>query len=222
MDPILTPAIVFLAKSIIDTIRKDRSPGSLYVGKYDSHSTDTSDNTVTATQQVMAATLASSALFNRQCTPHEQYDSTEKKKVETSSEIDTSPKAATNRTRKKKSQEEADMKLIENVVERIKKELPDIIEKMYNTSPNVVPDSLDAIYISQIIAAQEFINNNSKADISQIKCILRCLLPKAYHDSIEELREHQDPKTININGGHNIIAPQAIKAEQHIEKKKDA
>ena len=222
MDPILTPAIVILAKSIIDTLRKDRSPGSLYVGKYESHSTDSSDHTATATQQVVAATLASRALLNGKCAPHEQYDSTEKKKVETSSEIDTSPKATTNRICKKKSQEEADMKLIENVVERIKKELPDIIKKMHKVPPTVIPDSLDSIYISQITAAQEFINNNSKADLSQIKCILRCLLPKAYHDSIEELRENQDPKTININGGHNIIAPQAIKAEQHIEKKKDA
>ena len=159
MDPILTSAIVIWAKSIIDTIRKDRSPGSLYVGKYDSHSTDSSDHTVTATQQVMAATLASRALFNGQCTPHEQYDSTEKKKVGTSSEIDTSPKTTTKRTYKKKSQEEADMKLIENVVERIKKELPDIIEKMHKTPPTVIPDSLDSIYISQITAAQEFINS---------------------------------------------------------------
>ena len=219
MDAILAPAIALLAKSIIDTIRKDRSPGSLYVGKYDSHSTDSSDHTVTATQQVMAATLASSALFNGQCTPHEQYDSTEKKKVETSSEIDTSPKATTNRTRKKKSQKEVDMKLIENVVERIKQELPDIIEKMHKTAPTVIPDSLDSIYISQITAAQEFINNNRKADLSQIKCILRNMLPKEYHEKIEGLKEYQDPKVININGGQNLIAPNAKNAKQDIQKK---
>jgi hypothetical protein len=219
MDAILAPAIVLLAKSIIDTIRKDRSPGSLYVGKYDSHSTDSSDHTVTATQQVMAATLASSALFNGQCTPHEQYDSTEKKKGETSSEIDTSPKTTTNRTRKKKSQKEVDMKLIENVVERIKQELPDIIEKMHKTAPTVIPDSLDSIYISQITAAQEFINNNRKADLSQIKCILRNMLPKEYHEKIEELKEYQDPKVININGGQNLIAPNAKNAKQDIQKK---
>ena len=219
MDAILAPAIALLAKSIIDTIRKDRSPGSLYVGKYDSHSTDSSDHTVTATQQVMAATLASSALFNGQCTPHEQYDSTEKKKVKTSSEIDTSPKATTNRTRKKKSQKEVDMKLIENVVERIKQELPDIIEKMHKTAPTVIPDSLDSIYISQITAAQEFINNNRKADLSQIKCILRNMLPKEYHEKIEELKEYQDPKVININGGQNLIAPNAKNAKQDIQKK---
>lgn len=219
MDAILAPAIALLAKSIIDTIRKDRSPGSLYVGKYDSHSTDSSDHTVTATQQVMAATLASSALFNGQCTPHEQYDSTEKKKVKTSSEIDTSPKATTNRTRKKKSQKEVDMKLIENVVERIKQELQDIIEKMHKTAPTVIPDSLDSIYISQITAAQEFINNNRKADLSQIKCILRNMLPKEYHEKIEELKEYQDPKVININGGQNLIAPNAKNAKQDIQKK---
>ena len=219
MDAILAPAIVLLAKSIIDTIRKDRSPGSLYVGKYDSHSTDSSDHTVTATHQVMAATLASSALFNGQCTPHEQYDSTEKKKGETSSEIDTSPKTTTNRTRKKKSQKEVDMKLIENVVERIKQELPDIIEKMHKTAPTVIPDSLDSIYISQITAAQEFINNNHKVDLSQIKCIFRKMLPKEYHEKIDELKEYQDPKIININGGQNLIAPNAKNAKQDIQKK---
>lgn len=161
MDPILTPAIVILAKSIIDTVRKDRSPGSLYVGK----------------------------------------------------------KATINQTREKKPQEEADMKLIENVVERIKKELPDIIEKMYKAPPTAVPDSLDSVYISQITAAQEFINNNRKADLSQIKCILRKMLPKEYHEKIDELKEYQDPKIININGGQNLIAPNAKNAKQDIQKK---
>ena len=161
MDPILTPAIVILAKSIIDTVRKDRSPGSLYVGK----------------------------------------------------------KATINQTREKKPQEEADMKLIENVVERIKKELPDIIEKMHKVPPTVIPDSLDSIYISQITAAQEFINNNRKVDLSQIKCILQKMLPKEYHEKIDELKEYQDPKIININGGQNLIAPNAKNAKQDIQKK---
>ena len=161
MDPILTPAIVILAKSIIDTVRKDRSPGSLYVGK----------------------------------------------------------KATINQTREKKPQEEADMKLIENVVARIKKELPDIIEKMYKAPPTAVPDSLDSVYISQITAAQEFINNNRKVDLSQIKCILRKMLPKEYHEKIDELKEYQDPKIININGGQNLIAPNAKNAKQDIQKK---
>ena len=106
------------------------------------------------------------------------------------------------------------MKLIENVVARIKKELPDIIEKMYKAPPTAVPDSLDSVYISQITAAQEFINNNRKADLSQIKCILRKMLPREYHERIEELRECQEPKIININGGQNLIAPNAKNARQ--------
>lgn len=161
MDVILTPALMLLAKSIIDTVRKDRSPGSLYVGK----------------------------------------------------------KATANLTREKKPQEEADMKLIENVVARIKKELPDIIEKMYKAPPTAVPDSLDSVYISQITAAQEFINNNRKVDLSQIKCILQKMLPKEYHEKIDELKEYQDPKIININGGQNLIAPNAKNAKQDIQKK---
>lgn len=218
MDPILTPAVILLAKSIIDTIRKDRSFGSLYVGKYTSLPRNSSDNIVNVTQQVITSTLASSTILRGQCTPHEQNGSAEKPEVKTNPIKKTSKKSTSNRAGKRKPQE-VEMKLIEDVVVRIKEEIPGIIKEMHNASPTVIPDSLDSIYISQITAAQEFINNNSKADLSQIKCILRNMLPKEYHDKIEELREYQDPKIININGGQNLVAPNAKKAQQDIQKR---
>ena len=45
------------------------------------------------------------------------------------------------------------------------------------------------------------------------------MLPKEYHEKIDELKEYQDPKIININGGQNLIAPNAKNAKQDIQKK---
>lgn len=115
-----------------------------------------------------------------------------------------------------------DAKLVEAVVERVKSELPALIETINNTpSHAIVSETFDTVYKSQIVKAQEFLNENRNADLSRIKCLLHKLLPKEYFDQIEQLREHQDPKTIfNINGGQNIIAPNAERAIQHIKKYK--
>lgn len=121
----------------------------------------------------------------------------------------------------KANEQPVDDKLIEAVVERIKSELPAIIEAI-NSSPSqtIVSETYDAVYTSQIAKAQEFLNENHSADLSRVKCLLHKLLPKEYFDLIEQLREHQDPQTVfNIHGGQNIIAPNAEKAEQHFKKK---
>ena len=69
-------------------------------------------------------------------------------------------------------------------------------------------DSLDVLYRAQIAAAQEFLNENSKADLSRVKCLLHKMLPRKYFDAIESLKETQPPKVIfEINGGQNIIVP---------------
>lgn len=113
-----------------------------------------------------------------------------------------------------------DEKLIEAVVGRIRSELPTLIESINNTpSQAIVSETYDAVYTSQIIKAQEFLNENHSADLSRVKCLLHRLLPREYFDQIEQLREHQNPQNIiNIHGGQNIIAPKAEQAEQHIEK----
>ena len=110
----------------------------------------------------------------------------------------------------------ADERLVAAVVERIKAELPTLLETL-NTTPSrtIVSEAYDTVYRSQIAAAQEFLNENRSADLSRVKCLLHKLLPRDYFEYIEQLREHQDPQTIiNIMGGQNIVAPCARSATQ--------
>ena len=110
----------------------------------------------------------------------------------------------------------ADERLVAAVVERIKAELPTLLETL-NTTPSrtIVSETYDTVYRSQIAAAQEFLNENRSADLSRVKCLLHKLLPRDYFEYIEQLREHQDPQTIiNIMGGQNIVAPNAQSATQ--------
>ena len=116
-----------------------------------------------------------------------------------------------------------DERLVAAVVERIKAELPTLLETL-NTTPSqtIVSEAYDTVYRSQIAAAQEFLNENRSADLSRVKCLLHKLLPRDYFEYIEQLREHQDPQTIiNIMGGQNIVAPNAQEASQsfHGERK---
>ena len=116
----------------------------------------------------------------------------------------------------------ADERLVAAVVERIKAELPTLLETL-NTTPSrtIVSEAYDTVYRSQIAAAQEFLNENRSADLSRVKCLLHKLLPRDYFEYIEQLREHQDPQTIiNIMGGQNIVAPSARSATQSFGRRK--
>ena len=115
-----------------------------------------------------------------------------------------------------------DERLVAAVVERIKAELPTLLETLNTTSSRtIVSETYDTVYRSQIAAAQEFLNENRSADLSRVKCLLHKLLPRDYFDYIEQLREHQDPQTIiNIMGGQNIVTPNAQEAIQSFHGKK--
>jgi hypothetical protein len=95
--------------------------------------------------------------------------------------------------------------------------LPEVITKvLYTPSSSCFTETLDSLYLNQITSAQEFLNENPRADLSRVKCLLRKMLPKAYHEVIDKLKQHQDPKVIiNIHGGHNLIAPDASEAKQN-------
>ena len=111
---------------------------------------------------------------------------------------------------------EVEERLVTAVVERVKAELPSLLETL-NTTPSqaIVSETYDAVYRSQLAAAQAFLNENRSADLSRVKCLLHKLLPRDYFEYIEQLKEHQDPQTIiNIMGGQNIVAPNAQSAKQ--------
>ena len=117
---------------------------------------------------------------------------------------------------KKQTEPVIDEQYVMAVVEKVKIELPSLIEQL-NTTPSrtIVSEAYDTVYRSQIAAAQEFLNENRSADLSRVKCLLHKLLPRDYFEYIEQLREHQDPQTIiNIMGGQNIVAPCARSATQ--------
>ena len=48
-------------------------------------------------------------------------------------------------------------------------------------------------YLRQIAAAQEYLNANRNADLSHVKCLLRWIMPKEYHDEIDKLHEREAP-----------------------------
>ena len=102
------------------------------------------------------------------------------------------------------------------VVEQFKKDIPDIVsEYIQQTSTSEIIHKLDSVHLEQIALAQEFLNENSQADLSHIQCLLRKMYPKQYHDVIDALKQHQDPQVIiNIHGGQNVIAPHAKDVEQ--------
>ena len=78
------------------------------------------------------------------------------------------------------------------------------------------------IYLQQIQLAQEFLNENHHADVSRLQCLLRKIMPNEYHNIIDKIRLNAStPITINVNEGQNIIAPNAISAEQHIHKQQN-
>ena len=73
-------------------------------------------------------------------------------------------------------------------------------------------------YLRQIAAAQEYLNANRNADLSHVKCLLHWIMPKEYHDEIDKLHEREAPQFVCIiNGGQNLIAPNAQQAEQNIQ-----
>ena len=96
--------------------------------------------------------------------------------------------------------------LLDSVRQQSKLLTPEAIQESQPFSPD---------YLKQIFLAQEFLNENRSADLSRVKCLLRKMFPREYHDIIENLKEHQDPTIIyNISGGNNIIAPKAKTAKQ--------
>lgn len=109
-----------------------------------------------------------------------------------------------------------DEHIVQAVIDRVKAELPSLIESLDRTpTSSVVSDTLDACYQTLIASAQGFLNENSSVDLSRVKCLLRAMFPKQYHGAIDSLREHQDPQVIiNILGGNHIVAPNAQEAYQ--------
>lgn len=80
-----------------------------------------------------------------------------------------------------------------------------------------VSDNLDAIYLEQLVKAQDFVNGSTNLNLHAVRELLRELLAEKYGPVIKKIRQGQSVRTIiNILGGNNQILPAAEKGEQHI------
>lgn len=111
--------------------------------------------------------------------------------------------------------------LVKKLVEEIKRRSPEVVKAIENISKEEMEaGTFDSIYIFQIAAAQEFLNENHNADLSHIQRLLQKMMPERYYSAIARLKEHQDPGIIcNIYGGQHLHAPNARTVEQNWEKK---
>lgn len=111
--------------------------------------------------------------------------------------------------------------LVKKLVDEIKRRSPEVVKAIENISKEEMgAGTFESIYISQIAAAQEFLNENHNADLSHIQRLLQKMMPERYYSAIARLKEHQDPGIIcNIYGGQHLHAPNAQTVEQNWEKK---
>ena len=111
--------------------------------------------------------------------------------------------------------------LAEKLVQEIKRQSPEVVKAIENIGKEGMTSGItDSIYLRQIAAAQEFLNENHNADLSRIQRVLQKMLPERYYGTIARLKEHQDPGIIyNFYGGQHLHAPNATKAEQNFEEK---
>ena len=84
-------------------------------------------------------------------------------------------------------------KIAEAIIECIREELPRLISAKMQPPPAVREEHDGTPYLKQIVAAQQFLNENRNADLSHVKCLLRQIMPKEYHDEIDKLHEREDP-----------------------------
>ena len=66
-----------------------------------------------------------------------------------------------------------------------------------------------SIYERQIGQAQQFVNENSKADVSRLRDLLRKIIPAEFHPAIDNIKEAKLLARFEINGGNNQILPNA-------------
>ncbi len=98
-------------------------------------------------------------------------------------------------------------------IERLKARLAALqqerrVQERCASSPSVTEEA-EAIYRHQLAQAQQFANENSKADISRLHDLLRRIMPAEFHGEIDNIREGKAFVRIEISGGNNQILPGA-------------
>lgn len=96
---------------------------------------------------------------------------------------------------------------------RLKEQVTDLqrqLEKLKAlASVPVPPIDESSIYEHQLQQAQEFVSENSKADVSRLRDLLRKIMPAKFHQAIDDIKETGVTRSFQINGGQNQILPNA-------------
>ena len=110
-------------------------------------------------------------------------------------------------------------KIAEAIIECVREELPRLTSARMQPPPAALQEHDGTPYLKQIAAAQQFLDENRNADLAHVKCLLRRMIPEEYHGEIEKLHEREEPRFVCIvNGGQNLIAPNARQAEQTVQE----
>ena len=110
-------------------------------------------------------------------------------------------------------------KIAEAIIECVREELPRLTSARMQPPPAALQERDGTPYLRQIAAAQQFLDENRNADLAHVKCLLRRMIPEEYHGEIEKLHEREEPRFVCIvNGGQNLIAPNARQAEQTVQE----
>ena len=108
--------------------------------------------------------------------------------------------------------------IAEAIIECVREELPRLTSARTQPPPAALQEHDGTPYLRQIAAAQQFLDENRNADLAHVKCLLRRMIPEEYHGEIEKLHEREEPRFVCIvNGGQNLIAPNARQAEQTVQ-----
>ena len=94
-------------------------------------------------------------------------------------------------------------KIAEAIIECVREELPRLTSARTQPPPAALQEHDGTPYLKQIAAAQQFLDENRNADLSHVKCLLRWIMPKEYHDEIDKLHEREDPQFPRTPGRRN-------------------
>lgn len=108
----------------------------------------------------------------------------------------------------------------ETEIAGLQEQVKDLQEQIYWLEVKAAKQADDAfrnenlIYKRQMEQAQQFVNENSKTDISRLRELLRKIMPTRLYPEIEKIKEPKAIQNIQINGGENQILPNAGSAMQ--------
>ncbi len=101
-------------------------------------------------------------------------------------------------------------------IERLKARVADLQQKAgrlradaTGRMPEIPVVDETSIYERQIEQARQFVSENSKADVSRLRDLLRRIMPAEFHGEIDNIREGKAFTHIEISGGNNQILPGA-------------